>query len=489
MSDDARERVDETRKTKLVQFREKLSDIDAELIPLGEKELLTEAETTRWEELVAERAIIEPEYRKLEDRLAFVDEVKAKTYREIRGMPEIKKPVEELFGRDVVSMDWRACRDGALKILDDKESVGNAGLRSHQVDLLDRQLRQEAKTDLARRMIVTENPHYRTAFQKLMTSPDASNYLTVEEREAMFAYGQYRAAERAQSESVGSGGYAIPVLIDPSIILTDQETLNPFLTLARTIDINTNAWKGVSSAGMTWSFDPEASEVSDDSLTSIVQPTVTIFMARGFIPFSIEIEQDWPGFQAEMARILAFGYDELLVSKFSTGNGTSEPRGILTALAAAAPTVTVTSTTDGAFGQEDVYASWKALPQKYRARASWMMSVGVMNKVRQFGAANVYHAYTIGLMQGAVENLFARPVFENAYFPDFTGTTGSENRLVVGDWDNYVIARRSGMTVELVPQLLHTSNNRPMGSRGWFAYARIGGNSVNDAAFRLQANT
>ncbi len=108
---------------------------------------------------------------------------------------------------------------------------------------------------------------------------------------------------------------------------------------------------------MSWSFDAEGAEVSDDSLTSLVQPSVTVFMARGFIPYSIEIGEDWPGFQMEMARLLMAGYDELLVDKFSRGSGSGEPKGILTALAAASPTVIVTSTTDGAFGQEDIYAN------------------------------------------------------------------------------------------------------------------------------------
>ena len=63
------------------------------------------------------------------------------------------------------------------------------------------------------------------------------------------------------------------------------------------------------------------------------------------------------------------------------------------------------------------------------------------------------------------------------------------NRAVVGDFSNYVIAKRQGMNVEFVPTLFDVTNNRPTGSRGWFAYARIGGNSVNDLGFRLLTNT
>jgi HK97 family phage major capsid protein len=117
-----------------------------------------------------------------------------------------------------------------------------------------------------------------------------------------------------------------------------------------------------------------------------------------------------------------------------------------------------------------------------------MMSVDVNNRIRQFGTANVYHAYTENLPAEWADTLFGKTVYESPYFPDFTGTTGAENRLVVGDFSNYVIARRGGMSVELVPHIFGTTNNRPTGQRGWFAWARIGGNSVNDNAFRLLQN-
>jgi len=467
--------------SRLVELRDRLRDLDGQILALAERETpLTEDEEVRWEDLTTERETIVPEYDKLEQRAARAAEIRTKTYREISGLPAARKPVDEYFGVDVRTMDWRTARDGALRILDDREQ--SYSLSSHQQDYIDTKVRNARETDLARRIVVTENEHYRSAFHKLMTR-GTNTVLTQEEQIAMLRYEEYRAASEGTTTA---GGFAIPVFIDPSVILTDQETDNPFLTIARQVNVNTNAWKGVSAAGVSWSFDAEGGTVSDDSVT-IAQPSVTVFTARGFIPYSIEIGEDWPGFQSEMARLLAEGYDELLIDKFSRGSGSGEPRGILTALDANT-NVEVVSTTDGAFGQEDIYKVWKSLPQKYRRRASWMMAVDINNRIRQFGAANVYHAATVTLPAGAAEVLFNRPVYESPYFPDFTGTTGAENRLVVGDFSNYVVARRSGMNVELVPQLFDVTNNRPTGQRGWFAYARIGGNSVNDLAFRLLQN-
>jgi HK97 family phage major capsid protein len=481
MTNETNDPVERNALTRISELRAEIDDLDLELTALGDRPHLDEAEELRWDELKANRDVVAPELAKLEARAAYKEELKNKKHRELAGVPEFIKPAEDLLNRagGMDAINHSEARSGALRLLEDRDV--QRSLAPHQLDAIEAQIGAEDR--IAKRILVTENDDYRSMFQKRLLNANAG--LSTAENNALMRWEEFR----AQSETVGSGGYAIPVFIDPSLILTNQETYNPFLTLARQEDINTNAWKGVSSAGVSWSFDQEAAEVSDDSLTSIVQPTVSIFTARGFIPFSIEISEDWPGFQNEMARVLMAGYDELLVSKFSTGSGTNEPMGILTALGTASPTVLVTSTTDGAFGQEDVYATWSALPQKYQRNASWMMNVDIMNKVRQFGSSNVYHAYTVSLPAGSVEQLFARPVYQNPYFPVFSSTTGASNRLVVGDWNNYLVARRTGINVELVPQLFATANNLPSGQRGWFAYARIGGGVINSTAFRLQANT
>jgi HK97 family phage major capsid protein len=367
-------------------------------------------------------------------------------------------------------------RDRALRTLDGRDVQGT--LSPSALAHVERQIRRDP--DISRRIIVTENDEYRNAWMKMVTQ--AHPRLTDDERRAMDAYDEYR----AMSLSDTAGGFGVPVFIDPSIILTDQESGNPFLEICRQVTIGTDEWKGVSAAGVTWQFQAEAAEVTDNSPT-LAQPTVPLHTARGFIPYSLEIGMDYPMFAAEMGRLLSEGYDELLVDKFSRGSGNGEPTGIITAIDATAGSE-VASTTDGGFGQEDIYAVWKALPQKYRRRAAWMMSVDINNRIRQFGTANVFHAFTENLPSEWADTLFGKRVYESPYFPDFVDTTGKTNRLVVGDWSNYVIARRGGMSVELVPHLFGTTTNRPTGQRGWFAWARIGGDSVNDAAFRLLQN-
>jgi HK97 family phage major capsid protein len=370
-------------------------------------------------------------------------------------------------------------RDRALRILDshDADELSDA-----QKTLVDKQCRRDHIT--ARRILVTENEDYRTAWMKMVT--DVHPVLSPEENRAMQAWYEFRALG---DWTTTAGGFGIPVFIDPSIILTAQESGNPFLAIAKQVTVNTNQWKGVSSAGVTWAFQTEAAAATDNSPT-LAQPAVLVHMARGFIPYSIEVGMDYPSFASEMSTLLAQGYDELLVDKFTRGSGTGEPKGILTAISAVSGD-RVKVTTGGSIGAPDPYLVWKALPQKYRRNASWLMSIGVNNAIRQIGAANVFHGYTVNLPAGWADQLFNRPVYESAYMPDTTTwTTTAEGQAIVGDFSNFVVARNGGMSVELVPQLFQqvTAGSGPAvptGQRGWFAYARIGSDSSNTAGFRL----
>jgi HK97 family phage major capsid protein len=423
--------------------------------------------------------------RRIEDHRAVQEVFRRRPKAVEAAMLNLGRNRDDAYG-DVRRLTNAEARDRSLRVLDDRNAASH--LRSDEKDHVERQIRRN--TDIARRILVTENEHYREAWMKLVTRPNAIALLDDDERQALRAYDEYRAASEGTTTA---GGFGVPVFIDPSIILTAQGSGNPYLSIARQVDVNTNAWKGVSSAGVSWSFDAEASAVSDDMAT-LAQPVTTVYMARGFIPFSIEVGQDYPGFADEMQTLLASGYDELLVDKFTRGSGTGEPKGILTCLSANT-NVRVRVSTQGAISSVDPYNVWKAVPQRNRRKASWLMNVSLNNAIRQLGTANVYHASTVTLPEEWADTLFSKAVYESPYMPDLTATTtATEGYVVVGDFSNYVIARRGGMSVELIPQIFQQATagsayGMPSGQRGWFAYARIGGSSANDLGFRLLVNT
>ncbi|HEY3259784.1 MAG TPA: hypothetical protein VGJ95_05855 [Pseudonocardiaceae bacterium] len=193
--------------SRLVELRERLKDLDAQILALSERDTLSEDEEARWDDLCAERDVIVPEFEKLEIRAARVADIKSKTFRQISGLPDARSRVEELHGVDVRKMDWRAARDGALAILDDREQ--NYTLNTHQGDMLHSRVRAAKDTDLARRIIVTENEHYRSAWHKMMTR-GTTTVLDQDEQRAMLRYEEYRAASEGTTTA---GGFAIPVKV------------------------------------------------------------------------------------------------------------------------------------------------------------------------------------------------------------------------------------------------------------------------------------
>jgi HK97 family phage major capsid protein len=274
------------------------------------------------------------------------------------------------------------------------------------------------------------------------------------------------------------------VAIDPSIIMSAQGSSDPFLELARQVPVTTNVWKGVTSAGVSWSFDSEASEVSDDS-PWLSQPSATVFTARGFIPYSLEVADDYPSFAAEMEMLLAEGYSELLADKFARGTGSGEPEGVLTALSANT-NVRVRVTTAGQLGLADLHRVWSSLPERFRSRASWVSEATVLGKIRELGAA-VGASFSVTLMDAGPERLMGRPYRTSAYLEAATTSTANVALAILGDFSGFVVARRSGLRIEPVQHLVG-ANRRPTGQRGMFAWGRVGRVVANPAGFRLLTN-
>lgn len=322
---------------------------------------------------------------------------------------------------------------------------------------------------IAQHVLATSSPTYMRAFEKLARNQD--NLLDMEERDAV---------DRTMSLTDSAGGYLVPFQLDPTVIITSDGTFNEIRLAARRVVATGDVWNGVSAGATSWSWDAEEAEVSDDAST-FAQPTIPIYKAAGFIPISIEALADEQNVTAEVGRLLAFGKDTLEAEAFSTGAGSTEPTGIVTALVGGS--YEVAATTADTFGLEDVYALDGALPARYRPRASWLAHRGIYNLIRQFDTAGGAALWE-RLGADVPPRLLGRSAYESEGM-DGTVTASSTNYILIyGDFSNYVIADRIGTTVEFVPHLFGASF-RPTGQRGWYAYYRVGADSVNDAAFRL----
>lgn len=475
----------------LEELRSRLAEIESEMRGIDQAAgdaAFTPEQQERFDELDEARAAVLAAIEQREKREARIRDIATRGSTEPadggRGAPSFTRK-DDPFDEDVRVIEEGKALSRARRVLDSQEH--NSHLRDDQKAHLEKVLRTrngDLDGDLvARLLLATENPHYRSAFQKVAAS--ATPAFSTEESRAIE---QVRLIKRAMSIGVDSaGGFAVPVLIDPTIIMTAQGSPNDILRLARVETITNDTWRGLSSAGVSWGFKAEAAAANDNSPT-VAQPEVPTRRADGFIPFSIEVGMDWPGFAEQMSMLLAEGYDELLAEKLTTGtNGSNEPDGLISSLAAVGAVKREVATA-GVIAAADIYGLWNALPQRFRraANCAWMSSTDVQNSIRQLGTVDPN--FTVNLTEEAIPRLFGRPYPMNDFMEDDPAGTGTQPLLVVGDFRGYVVAQRAGMTVEFIPMLFDVTNNRPTGQRGWFAWARVGGGVVNSAGFRLLTN-
>jgi HK97 family phage major capsid protein len=320
--------------------------------------------------------------------------------------------------------------------------------------------------DLAERILVTGSPVYDRAFGKWLARGGMIG-LTADEQGAL---------SRALSMgSATSAQLAVPFTLDPTVILTSDGATNPLRAIARVETITGRAWEGVTSAGLTVTRAAEAAAASDNA-PALAQPVVTPTRVQGFVPFSIESDQDWTQLRSEMTRLLGDAKDVEEATSFVTGNGTPpNPGGIATTL------TTASNVNDGfaSFTADDLYAVDNALPPRFQPRAVWLGRKNSYNLVRALDTNGTLY---VRLTEGRPSQLLGYSSFEASAMP--TRTTAGNRYLILGDFQQFLIVDKAGMAIELIPHLFGTTNNFPTGQRGLYALWRNNSAILVPNAFR-----
>ncbi len=368
-------------------------------------------------------------------------------------------------------------RDAALRAIEDADKRYLSALGSERATAAEKAVTRGSTrnydADLVARMLVASSkPAYESAFVKGISN--RSDELTAEERAAVAEF-------RAASTTANAGGHGIPVLIDPTIIITTGVSRNPLIAAARVEAITTDVWKGVSAAQAAWSMDAEAAQVSDDAVTT-AQPSIATEKPQAFIPYSIEIGMDYPGFASEMGKLLASGYQNLVASQLAVGDGsTPNTTGLFVGT-----TTTLDVSTDNTLAAGDIDRVYAATPEDFRANGKWVMNVDVENEIRAFGSGTATSRFTVDQTAAGITLLNGKEVILTDHAPAWAGTD-AQSILVFGDLDHFVVAQRVGMTMVPVP-VVFGANNRPTGQSGFYAYARFGAVVTAVNAFRRLKN-
>lgn len=314
---------------------------------------------------------------------------------------------------------------------------------------------------------------YFSAFGKVLAlGPQRAAFdMSERERAAMS-----RALTIGTPGSFGPGSYPVPYQVDPTVLLYSAGAINPIRQIARVEQIVGREWLGVTSTGVVVTRQLEATPATDATASPFAmnQPGVAANRVQAFVPFSVEVEQDWNGILAEISTMLSDAKDIEEAGSFLTGNGTApNPQGIITALAGSSAEV-LTATT-ATLVSADVFAAEEALAPRFRAKREWIGSVpfAVFGRTTQRGAlVNTPLLQDMAGDRGA--GLMDRPFYEHTGLGPVN--VSASHPAIVGDWRNFLIVDRIGMSVELVPHIFSTPSGggvgMPTGQRGVFALWR-----------------
>lgn len=312
-------------------------------------------------------------------------------------------------------------------------------------------------------------------------------------REQAQALAERQALARAMGLSDVTG-VLVPTHLDPMLILAEAGSINPFRRVCRVEQGTTNVYQSVNTGGVTHNWTAENAEASDGA-PSFANPTATAYKGTVLVPISIEAFEDARDREDEIMFLVADSINNAEAIAFATGNGTTRPRGLITALDANTQ-AEVTTITDNVFADDDVYALYEAVPPRYRnERTAWFANLGILNDIRIFGT-DALSTQTVDMTADGIPRILGKPVYESSAMDSTILATTKDNILVVGDPSTYLIYDRLGTSMEFIPHLFGTTNALPIGQRAWYAHHRTGANlTVGHAAnttvgFRLlQAST
>ncbi|RDI12040.1 HK97 family phage major capsid protein [Rhodococcus sp. AG1013] len=385
-------------------------------------------------------------------------------------------------------LNWRtedprnALRDNARREIE----------RSHKAELLTDKAAENAERlshdpNAARLFALTGTDAYGRAFAKMAADPDRGHLSWTADEARAYRDVREFASERGLLES-GTGQYVVPFQLDPTVNLTNAGAVNPLREISRVVTTTSNAWHGVTSAGVSAEWLAEANEAADASPT-LAQPEIVAHKGAAYVQYSFELEQDGPTILRDLQMMLADARANKEAAAFITGSGVGQPKGLITALVAAGGPIIVDGNGTEALAAKDTYDLQNGLPSRWQPNARFAGNLTTWNAFRQMETTN--GSLKFPGLQAVPMSLLGRPAHEVSGIDGTinTGATESNYVLVYGDFSQFLIVDRIGTTVELVPHVFG-ANRRPTGERGLFVHYRVGSDALIPNAFRvLRVNT
>lgn len=459
-----------------------------------EAESLTADETrsaedidARADEIIARSAEIKADLDKVEARLAELEGIEVRQTNARRApVAGIHKPEDVADVRSLSNADAKA---RAVTFLERSKKFAKSAHQESVINLIEGSGTVGAAA--ARMALTTGTDTYASAWMKHMSGNQYA--LTDQERQALAkGFDGYSPEERAMTAGTGaSGGFFVPVYIDPTMIITGAGATNPFRRLAtvKTIGPASGGWYGATAAQVTAAWTGEGA-VAPDNTPTVSQPNIPIWMAEASVTASFAAFEDIADLASDVAGLFIDAKNNLEAAAFTTGSGSSQPTGIVTAIGAVGGS-RVAPTTGGTLALADVFKVQNALPERFQnydwspeTPLAWTCNVTIANQLRTLAMAqNSANSVWTDTAGGVPPTLAGAPLYR-AGSMSATITTG-QDVLLYGDFSRYYIIDRVGFSMEFIPNTFDQATGRPNASRAYIAHWRQGANAVDTNAFRL----
>lgn len=192
------------------------------------------------------------------------------------------------------------------------------------------------------------------------------------------------------------------------------------------------------------------------------------------LPFEL-LQDSFIDIEAYIQAVLAVRLGRITNTHFTTGTGTGQPRGIVTA-AGVGKTGTTGQTTTVIY--DDLVDLEHSVNRAYRLSrgCGWMMadsSLKVVRKIKDSQGRPIFvPGYEIGRPGGEPDTLLGRGITVNEDVPAMAANAKS---ILFGDFKKYIIRRVMDLTMFRMTDSAFTLN----GQVGFVAFQRIGGNLID----------
>lgn len=465
--------------TRLNEIDERLDAIRAEILEIQELPEPTDDDVARTDTLLDERDTLTDERLPLAQRAERVEAVRSAAQDPVNVEPAFHTPQVVIRSDPFENLDAlrfsyndktapRSSEDIIARAVTALSDNRPRGITDEQVQTAVRAV--ETIPGAAHHALIHGSPAYRSAFGAWLAAQGQNVVYTPEQADAV---------RTAMSLTGANGGYALPTLLDPTLIHTGTASKNPIRQISRVVSGTQNVWHGVSAGNVTSYWTAEAAAMTEGSPT-LASPSVTAAKLTAFLLGSYEVFED-SNLLAELPGLIRESFDYMEQDAFISGSGSGAPKGIVTAISGTAGD-TITATTRGSVGAVDIMALYGSLPSRYEDNATWVANKALYNSVQMFSSGSAGSLFWTDLSHSAPPMLLGFPIVKASAMS--AATTSGTVVAVLGDFSQFLIYDRIGTTVEFV-QNYFNSSALPTGQRALIAHKRVGSDVTDVNAFRF----